>query len=93
MASPLFLQREIKMRSPTVTFSPDDTIKEFIRKVVGTSNQDIMIGSEILFAAGLVSRELSLFDGLLTVHFQATAGLETRLKAISNTAGVELYEK
>jgi hypothetical protein len=81
------------MRSPTVTFSPDDTIKEFIRKVVGTSNQDIMIGSEILFAAGLVSRELSLFDGLLTVHFQATAGLETRLKAISNTAGVELYEK
>ena len=77
------------MRTPTVTFSPDDTIKEFIWKIVGNSTQDVMIGSELLFAAGLASRELTLFGGRLTIHFRATAGLETRLKALSGTARVE----
>jgi hypothetical protein len=75
---------EVKMRSPTVTFSPDDTIKEFIGKAVGSSNQDIMIGSEILFAAGLASRELTLFNGWLTIHFLATAGLMAKPRGLGD---------
>ena len=78
------------MRTPVVTFSPDDTIKEFIRKVVGTSTQDLMIGSEVLFGAGLASRELTLLDGQLTIHFRASPGLQSRLEALSNTARAEL---
>jgi hypothetical protein len=80
---------EIKMRTPTVTLSADDTIKEFIRNVTGGSTQDMMIGSEVLFAAGLAFRELSLLGGRLTIHFRATAGLKARLKAISDTAQVQ----
>ena len=77
------------MRTPVVAFSPDDTIKEFLRKVVGTSTQDVMIGSEVLFGAGLVSRELTLLDGRLTIHFRAGPGLQSRLKALSNTGRAE----
>lgn len=80
------------MRTPTVTFSPDDTIKRFIRDVVGGSTQDMMIGSEVLFAAGLASRELSLLGDRLSIQFRATAALESRLKARSDAAQVEFRQ-
>jgi hypothetical protein len=48
-----------------------------------------MIGSEVLFGAGLVSRELTLLDGRLTIHFRAGPGLQSRLKALSNTGRAE----
>ena len=54
------------MRKPYVSYSLDETITKFIRKVVGDSFQDRMVGSEILFCAGLASRELTLIDNQLT---------------------------
>ena len=73
------------MRTPPVTFYPDETIKEFIEQVVGTSTQDIMIGSEILFGAGLALREVTLVKGRLTIHFHSTPALKSRLEALSKT--------
>jgi hypothetical protein len=71
---------ERQLRAPTVILNPDDTIKKFIEKAVGTSTQDLRIGSEILFGVGLALRELTLVDGKLTIHIRATPDLESRLK-------------
>ena len=67
------------MRKPEVMYDPDESIKEFIRGVVGSSTQHIMIGSEILFSAGLASREVTLLNGRLTIHFCASPALKSRL--------------
>jgi hypothetical protein len=72
------------MRKPDVTYNPDETIKKFIRKFVGSSDQDLMIGSEILFGAGLASRELTLLDGRLTIHFRASPAFESRLVTLQH---------
>ena len=70
------------MQKPYVNYDPDETIKEFIGKVVGSSTQDIMIGSEILFGTGLASRELTLSDGTLTINFRASPALKSRLESL-----------
>jgi hypothetical protein len=72
------------MRMPAVTINPDETIQKFIRKVVGSSFQDLMIGSEILFGAGLALRELTLLDGRLTIHFRASPALKSRLEILQH---------
>jgi hypothetical protein len=81
---------ETEMRTPTVTFSPDDTIKEFIRKVVGSSTQDMMIGSEILFAAGLASRELSLFGGLVPLNAFRRVSTDKKMRESLSVEAAEL---
>ena len=75
------------MQKPFVKYDPDETIKEFIRKVVGSSTQDIMIGSEILFGTGLASRELTLSDGMLKIHLRASPALKSRLETLQTDAG------
>jgi hypothetical protein len=42
-----------------------------------------MIGCEILFAAGLASRELVLVKRELTLKFEATPALASRLKLLT----------
>jgi hypothetical protein len=69
------------MRKPYVSYSLDETITKFIRKVVGDSFQDRMVGSEILFCAGLASRELTLIDNQLMIHFHASPALKSRLES------------
>jgi hypothetical protein len=66
------------MRKPYVSYSLDETITKFIRKVVG--EQDCMFWFEILVGAGLASRELTLLDGELTIHLCASAALKSRLE-------------
>ena len=69
------------MRKPYVVYSLDETFTKFIRKVVGDSEQEFMIGwLEILVGAGLASRELTLLDGKLTIHLCASAALKNRLE-------------
>jgi hypothetical protein len=69
------------MRKPYVSYSLDETITKFIRKVVGDTEQDCMIvWLEILVGAGLASRELTLLDGKLTIHLCASAALKNRLE-------------
>ena len=46
-----------------------------------------MIGSEILFGPGLASRELTLLDGRLTIHFRASPDLKSRLKILQRDPG------
>ena len=75
------------MQKPYVMYDPDETIEEFIRKVVGSSTQDIMIGSEILFGTGLASRELTLVDGTLKIHFRAGQALKSRLETLQPDLG------
>ena len=81
------------MRKPDVTYDPDETITKFIRKVVGDSWQDHMIGSEILFGTGLASRELTLLDGQLTIHFRASPALKSRLDVLQRDADRKLTEQ
>jgi hypothetical protein len=75
------------MQKPFVMYDPDETIKEFIGNAVGSTTQDIMIGSEILSAAGLASRELTLADGTLRILFCASPALKSRLKTLETDAG------
>ena len=75
------------MRKPNVKYNPDETITKFIREVVGDTEQDYMIGSEILFGTGLASRELILLDGRLTIHFRASPALNSRLEILQRDAG------
>jgi hypothetical protein len=78
------------MRKPHVTYNPDETIAKFIRKVVGDTEQDCMIGSEILFGTGLASRQLTLLDGRLTIHFRASPALKIRLEILQRDPGKKL---
>jgi hypothetical protein len=78
------------MRKPEVTYDLDDTIIKFIRSVVGDTEQDCMIGSEILLGAGLASRQLTLLDGRLTIHFCASAALKSRLEILQRDPGKKM---
>jgi hypothetical protein len=75
------------MRKPNIKYNPDETVTKFIREVVGDTEQDCMIGSEILFSAGLASRELILVDGRLTIHFRASPALKSRLEILQRDVG------
>ena len=46
-----------------------------------------MIGSEILVGAGLASRQLTLLDGKLTIHFRASPALKGRLEILQRDQG------
>jgi hypothetical protein len=75
------------MRKPEVTYNLDKTITNFISKVVGQTGQDCIIWSEILVGAGLASRELTLLDSKLTLHFRASPDLKSRLDALQRDRG------
>ena len=78
------------MRLPNVVLDPDEMIQQFIRKNVGTSSQDIMIATQVLFAAGLISREMTLIDDQLTLHFRSVPGLELSRKNLDGEGVINL---
>jgi hypothetical protein len=70
------------MQLPCVKYQADDIIIDFIHRAAGRGSQDVMIGCEILFAAGLASRELILIQRQLTMKFEATPPLASRLELL-----------
>lgn len=72
------------MRRPTVDYDADEIILDFIQLSAGSGSQEIMIGCEILFAAGLASRNLILTGRLLTLQFAATPTLASRLQLLKD---------
>jgi hypothetical protein len=70
-----------------VSYSLDETITKFFRKVVGDTEQDCMIASEILVGAGLASRELTLHGGKLTIYLCASAALKNSLEILQRDQG------
>jgi hypothetical protein len=79
------------MRKPDVEYQADDIIIGFVRHAAGSGTQEVMIGCEILFAAGLASRDLILVERELTMKFEATPALATRLEHL--TAPVTKHKK
>lgn len=71
------------MRKPDVYYQTDDVINSFILNAVGSGSQDVMIGCEILFAAGLASRDLVLVERELTMTFKATPALASCLERLT----------
>jgi hypothetical protein len=74
---------ESRMRKPDVYYQPDDVINSFIRNAVGSESQDVMIGCENRFAAGLASRDLVLVKRELTMKFEATPALTSCIKHLA----------
>ena len=73
------------MQKPYVEYNYDEIVLDFIQIVAGTSAQDLMIGCELLFGAGLATRELALVGRKLTVKFTATPDLEKRYDLLTDT--------
>lgn len=71
------------MRKPYVEYQADDVTIDFIRHVAGSGSQELMIGCEVLLAAGLVSRELTLIGRDLTMKFIATSTLANCLERLT----------
>lgn len=71
------------MRKPDVKYQADELVLGLIRLATGFSSQDIIIGCEVLFAAGLASRELSLIERKLTLKFHGTPVLASRLEQLT----------
>ncbi len=71
------------MQKPYVEYDADEVIENFISEAAGTGTQEFMIGCEVLFAAGLVARDLALVGRKLTMKFQATPVLKQRLDLLT----------
>lgn len=67
------------MRKPYLKYQADKVITDLVHRAAGSGSQELMIGCEILFSAGLASRELTLVGRGLTMEFQATPALSTCL--------------
>ena len=72
------------MRKPYVDYNADETIVDFIQLSAGHGSQETMIGCEILFAAGLASRDVLVTKYELTLQFTATPALASRLQLLKN---------
>lgn len=71
------------MRKPDVEYQADESVLGLIRLATGSSSQDVIIGCEVLFAAGLASRELILIKRKLTLKFRGTPALASRLEQLT----------